>query len=226
MKIRFALAASALALAACQPAEAPAQDVNGIAALADSRGGASSADEPIAAPQAVQAVQAVQAAKAGCDAQYQSTWRNPSRPVRLSATVQGETCDKGVVLLVLRDDAGTPIYAWTGLTGYLFGLNEAKDGAAMEAALKDWLEQTAGDDGETSELPPWNETEGQAKRSEFPFMPSEWIDEQTYRQLKKDNLPMFCFPQGMESAQCVALHPPADGQPAMAEEIGLWLFPG
>jgi len=57
-------------------------------------------------------------------------------------------------------------------------------------------------------------------------MPIEGTDKAAWDQLKKDNLEMFCFPQGMESSNCAVLRPGEDGVPAAMEEIGLQLFPG
>ena len=92
----------------------------------------------------------------------------------------------------------------------------------MKAALADWIDQGTELDT-TATLPPWEETEGQPKRAEFPFMPVEGMDKAAYEQLRKDKLPTLCFPQGIESAQCLALR--NDGV-ATLEDIGLQLFPG
>lgn len=206
MTIRFAVAASLLALAACQP---PATETAKPA-------------EPAAATQ--EASNAV----SGCNVSVEKPWIDQEAPIRryvAEAAVIGPTCEQGVAVLAIRQREGTPLFSWSGLTAYLFGLNEAKDPAAMKTALLDWIDQ--GDKLETTAtLPAWEETEGQPKRAEFPFMPAEGTDKAAWDQLKKDNLEMFCFPQGMESSLCVALRPGQDNAGPSVEEIGLQLFPG
>jgi hypothetical protein len=125
---------------------------------------------------------------------------------------------------VIRQREGSPIYSWSGLTEYLFGLKDAADPAAMKTALGEWIDQRGGET--TSSLSAWEETEGQPKRAEFPFMPAEGFDQAAWDQLKKDNLDMFCFPQGGESMNCAVLRPGTDNTPPSMEEIGLQLFPG
>jgi hypothetical protein len=169
------------------------------------------------------------AAETGCNVHVEKAWIDQETPVRRytsEASVIGPTCQQGVAVLVIRQREGTPIYTWSGLVDYLFGLRDAADPAAMKTALNDWINQGNPAENTTATLPPWEETEGQPKRAEFPFMPAEGIDKAAWDQLKKDNLDMFCFPQGMESNSCAVLRPGTDGAPTSMEEIGLQLFPG
>jgi hypothetical protein len=122
--------------------------------------------------------------------------------------------------LVIRAREGSPIFTWAGATQDIFGLKDAKDPAAMKAALLDWIDQSNGMLKTTADLPPWNETEGQPKRAEFPFHPEGWYDAAAWETLRKEKLEMFCFPQGGESLACAALR---DGQ---MESVGLQQFPG
>lgn len=168
------------------------------------------------------------ATASGCNVSIEKSWIDQETPIRRytsEAHVLGPTCQQGVVVLVVRQREGTPIYTWSGLTDYLFGLSEAANPAAMKEALSDWVNQGP-DVDTTATLPPWEETEGQSKRAEFPFMPEEWFDKAAWDAMRAEKLEMFCFPQGMESQQCAVLRPGADGQPPSMEEIGLQLFPG
>ena len=54
------------------------------------------------------------------------------------------------------------------------GLRDAVDPEAMKTALSEWIFQPAEPDT-TATLPAWEETEGQPKRAEFPFMPEKWF---------------------------------------------------
>jgi hypothetical protein len=138
---------------------------------------------------------------------------------RVEAWTYGPGCDAAVVTLAIYARDGYPIYAWAGATQYLFGLKDAKDPAAMQEALTEWMGPDNLPPDMTGTLPPWEETEGQPKRAEFPFMPN--MEKDAYEELRKANLHMLCFPQGGESLQCLALH-----EGPMVEEIGLQLFPG
>ncbi len=207
MRVPIAFAASLLALAACQP---PASEA------VKPQGPATAAEVATAAP------------ADGCNVSVEKPWIDQETPLRryiAHATVVGPTCQQGAVLLVIRQREGAPLYTWSGQVEYLFGLKDATDPAAMKTALMDWIDQ--GDEVETTAtLPSWEETEGQPRRAEFPFMPAEGTDRARWEQLKTDRLEMFCFPQGSESSNCLALRPGADGAGASIEEIGLQLFPG
>ena len=206
MKARFAIAASLLALAGCQPPAEIAKPVEGTS------------------PTPVDT-----AATDGCNVSVEKAWIDQETPVRrytAHASVLGPTCDQGVAVLVIRHREGTPIYTWSGLTTYLFGLKDAHDPAAMKAALTDWIDQGNVMNNTTDRLPPWEETDGQPKRSEFPFMPESWFDKAAWDALKAEKLDMFCFPQGGESTKCAVLRQGAADQPTSMEDIGLQLFPG
>lgn len=199
MKFRFALAASLLALAACQPSTPPASE-----AAAPPAGETAAAETP-----------------ANCNATAEAPWGpigasdHPS--YRIEAYTNGSICEAAVVTLAIRARDGFPVYVWAGQTQYLINLNEVKDPAAMPKALADWIDPVTAN---TGDLPPWETTEGQPQRAEFPFMPAAGMDKATYEEIRAAKAPSYCFPQGMESMQCVALR---DGG---IEDIGIQLFPG
>lgn len=207
MKLHLALAASLVALGACQPsAPTPTEAV-----------------APPAASETAQAPAAVPSSANACEARTQKRW-GPIGPSdqpsnRVEAWTSGATCETAVVTLAIYARDGFPIYAWAGATQYLFGLKDAMDPAAMQAALGEWVGPDNLPPDMTGTLPPWEETEGQPRRAEFPFMPN--IEKEAYEELRKQNLHMLCFPQGSESLQCLALH-----EGPTVEEIGVQLFPG
>ena len=59
-----------------------------------------------------------------------------------------------------------------------------------------------------------------AANEEFPFHAEAWFDRQAWEQMRKDNAPVFAFPQGSESQAVFILR---DGQ---LEQIGVQQFPG
>lgn len=136
------------------------------------------------------------------------------------ASANGPTCDKAVALLVVRDAQQTPVFTWAGPASHIFGLKDATNGLAMRAALLAWIDQSNSSLATTGHLPPWEETEGQAKRAEFPFHPEAWFDAAAWEALRQEKLDLFCFPQGGESLDCAALR---DGR---LETVGIQQFPG
>ena len=190
-----------LALGACEPKEPVA-----------------SGTTPPTAPQA-----GTTNAPSDCAVRVEKAWIDQETPLRrytAEASVSGPTCQQGVAVLTIRAREGSPIFTWSGPTEYIFGLKDAQDIEAMRGALLDWVDQSSSSMPTTANLPPWEETEGQPKRAEFPFHPEAGYDAASWEALRKSKLDMFCFPQGGESLDCAALR---DGQ---METVGLQQFPG
>ncbi len=199
---KIAFAACVFALAACQPAADPAKPAAG------------------AAPPA--ATQTADAAATGCNVSAQKMWIEQETPIRrysVEAHTMGPTCEQAVAVLIIRAREGSPIYTWSGKTPDILGLYDVTDPAKMKPALEEWISGQGGHKN-TSELGAWEETDGQPKRAEFPFMPESWIDKAGWDKMKADKLDMFCFVQGHESMKCAVLR---DGE---MEDVGLQLFPG
>lgn len=211
MKISLAIAASLLALTACQPAAAPELDGKPPESAA---AGAPPSDE--------------QAASDSCALTVERAWGpigpsdHPSYRVKVWTT--GSICESSVVTLAIFARDGFPIYTWAGAAQYLFALRDAKTPAEMASALEEWVGPDNQPPELTGTLPPWEETDGQSKAAEFPFMPN--MEKAEYDDLRKQNLHMLCYPQGIESSLCLVLWPGEDSAPAMIQEIGLWRFPG
>ncbi len=190
------------ALGACQPAGLQISDVS---------------------DQAVTSAPATADAPSGCNVHVEKIWIEQESPLRRytsEASTLGPTCQQAVATLIVRAREGSPIFAWAAPTQHIFGLKDAGDPAAMKTALEMWIDQSSAMLKTSSDLPPWEETESQPQRAEFPFMPAEWFDAAGWEALRQERLDLFCFPQGGESLRCAALR---DGQ---MEEIGLQLFPG
>lgn len=154
---------------------------------------------------------------AGCRAQANANWVNQDSTLLVEVQARGISCETSVVRLTIRAPNGSPVYTWLGQAHHIFGLSGAKDAQAMSAALADWI---AAKDSTSSDLHPWEITEGQVRRAEFPFTPSPWVNEQIYGQIRAAGLPMFCFAQGFETMNCLVLRGGA------VEQIGTWAFPG
>lgn len=195
----LAIASAFFLLTACQPQTPPAD-----------------------APAAPAETAAAPASTDGCAAKVERPWGTGG--YRVKAWTSGDTCEAAVVTLAAYGADGLPIYGWAGATQFLFALNDKKTPEQMQAGLDEWVGPDNLPPDLTGTLPPWEETDGQPKRAEFPFMPN--MEKEAYEATRKENLNMLCYPQGMESQLCLALHPSVDGAPAMVEELGLQLFPG
>ena len=174
------------------------------------------------APPAANADSALLAAS-GCTAHVEGAWINQETPLRrytAEATATGSTCEKAVAVLVIRAREGSPIYTWSGAARDIFGLKEASDAASMKAALADWIDQKNNMAPTSDKLPPWEKTDGQPSREEFPFHPAPDLDKAGWKALRQARLDVFCFPQGSESLACAALR---EGR---MEDIGLQQSPG
>lgn len=196
----LALASAYFMLTACQPQTPPAQTP--AAALTETAAATVSAD--------------------GCTTKAERPWG--ANGYRVKAWTSGETCEAAVVTLAAYGSDGLPIYGWAGATQFLFLLDDAKTPEQMQTGLDQWIGPDNLPPDLTGTLPPWEETDGQPKQAEFPFMPN--MEKPAYEELRKANINMLCYPQGMESQFCLALHPSEGGAPGMVEEIGLQRFPG
>ncbi len=154
-------------------------------------------------------------ASAGCDAEINEDWNG----FATEALTFGPTCPNAVAALVVRTPQGTPLLAWSSPAMHIFGLKDAADRQAMEIALSQWIRQDNQMFDTTADLPEWADG-ARGPGGEFPFMPEEWIDRSTYQAMRTEDVPLFSFPQGMESLAVYLLR---DGQ---LEPIGIQTFPG
>lgn len=192
--------AAALALAACQP-----QGLNLV-------------ETPPAAGTGAEAGQIA----GGCDARVEKPWVAGAATHTVEASTEGPTCAQAVVTLAVRGADGTPELAWSSRTQDIFGLYDAADADAMKAALAGWIDQSNSMFATTSALPVWAEgkTAPGPGNEEFPFHAEGWLDRPAWEQIRKDNAPLFAFPQGRESLAVFMLR---DGQ---LEPVGVQQFPG
>ena len=73
----------------------------------------------------------------------------------------------------------------------------------------------------TSALPEWPANAQAPESGEFPFYPEEGYDREAYNALRTNNLPLYCYVQGMESLACIAFS--GEGE---VSKIGVQSFPG
>jgi hypothetical protein len=168
---------------------------------------------------------------ADCSATVSRKW-NISKKTNflVEASSLGPDCKRAVVVIVVRDGEGEAKYSlsmaakdnavFSNLADTrVTGINDMRTSLAtwLDAGLSSnknrlskFLEWKAGTDG-PAETPP----------AEFPFTVSSEISRATYEAWRKQNVPVYCFVQGMESMRCVVLT-----KEGTINEVGIQSFPG
>lgn len=159
---------------------------------------------------------------AGCAAAATDSWRPAAGDgLRVEARAAGPDCERAVATLAIRNGEGRVLWAEAYPTEHVMVLADARDSAAMEAALAEWIAPETDTTMQTSAaLPEWPDTAETPQNGEFPFYPAEGYDREAYNALRASELPLYCYVQGIESMACLVLR---DGA---LEKIGLQSFPG
>jgi len=150
-----------------------------------------------------------------CDVTVASTWET----LTVEAGSMGPNCEHAVATIALHDSNGV-LWAQTYPAAHVMVLNSARSNDAMRTALTDWVNSSNNTVATSSALPEWPEGAAQPASGEFPFYVAEALSRRDYLALRERNVPVFCFVQGMESQNCLAL------ENGIATEIGLQTFPG
>lgn len=158
----------------------------------------------------------------GCDTRAATTWAAREATFSIEATTTGPDCARAVATMVVRDSSGAPVYTQSYETEHVMVLADARDTGAMEVALQGWTNPAANTLMQTtSALPDWPANATGPQSGEFPFYPEEGYDRESYMTLRANDLPLFCYVQGMESMACLAAS--GDGE---VTKVGVQTFPG
>jgi hypothetical protein len=162
------------------------------------------------------------AADAGCTASANDAWRPAGGgEFSIEATSAGPDCERSVATIVIRDGEGRVAWSEAYASEHVMVLASARDTGAMEVALAGWINPEANTTLQTSSaLPDWPANAEAPQIGEFPFYPEPYLNREGYTTLRAENLPLYCYVQGMESLACLALD---DGR---LEKIGVQSFPG
>jgi hypothetical protein len=169
----------------------------------------------------------VGAAHAKCEAMAQAPWASAQKySFTLEAHAVGPDCANSAIVLLVVDDKGVVQWSTTRLAYQNLMFQEGiKDNASMQAALAAWLAQGLETKPQmASDLPEWKVGKDQAERDgdgEFGFFAGPDVRQDFYTSVRKENQPLFCFVQGIESTSCIA----AAG-PQSIYELGGFTFPG
>lgn len=158
----------------------------------------------------------------GCDARAVATWNTPADAnASAEAITTGPDCARAVATLIIRNGSGEPIYSETHIPSQVMVLAQASTPAAMQTALQEWVDPASNTTMQTSSaLPEWPANADSPQNGEFPFYPAEGVTRDLYNQVRDANVPLYCYVQGMESSNCLALR---DGA---LESVGVQSFPG
>lgn len=155
---------------------------------------------------------------ASCNASVSGVWAANGADYVIEAVSMGPDCRRAVATIVVRDDEGV---LWTQAypTARVMTLAGAEDAPGMRAALSEWIDRSNRTYASSSALPDWPEGAQGPVSGEFPFYVAD-LRREDYVALRQRDVPVFCYVQGMESLNCLALEHGA------LTEIGVQTFPG
>jgi hypothetical protein len=158
----------------------------------------------------------------GCDARAAAQWSTPADPnASVEAITTGPDCARAIATLIIRNGSGEPLYSETYQPPQVMTLAQASTPTAMQTALAEWIDPASNTTMQTSSaLPEWLANADSPQNGEFPFYLEEGYTRELYDQVRDANVPMYCYVQGMESMNCLALR---DGA---LESVGVQTFPG
>jgi hypothetical protein len=136
---------------------------------------------------------------ARCDlaASNEITFSNATAPDAITARAFGASCDQAVLLLVVRDGQGAPLWTWSGVLAQRFGdVFSAGSEERVASFLAQWVQADA---ATTQAAPEWNELmAGQTT-----------LDQLTYEDIRARDLPMLCHFSATARQICVFWEPAA-----------------
>lgn len=158
----------------------------------------------------------------GCDARATAQWSTAAdASASVEAITTGPDCARAVATLIIRNGSGEPIYSATHIPSQVMTLAPASTPQAMQAALAEWIDPAGNTTMQTSSaLPEWPANADSPQNGEFPFYRAEGYTRELYNEVRSANVPLYCYVQGMESLNCLALR---DGA---LETVGVQSFPG
>ncbi|MGE3141867.1 MAG: hypothetical protein AB7L65_00965 [Hyphomonadaceae bacterium] len=174
---RSALALLGATLAACSQ---PAQETDAPAAAAPAQ-------------------QSVQTGNPGCAAAAQRLWQAAALRLTIEARLAGPACDKMIAVLSIRDGTGRPLYADAApIAAIPLAFNPQADEEAMTRDVAAWI-SGSGQPATARALPAWRAGSAAPPPAFFAM-----IDRAAYEAARAEAWPLFCYPNGAESAACVA----------------------
>lgn len=173
------------------------------------------------------APQSISHAANRCNDRASLPWKAGNQTLTLEAISNGPECGKAIVVLVVRNANGEPLWTFVSRAAdvAMFAPDHTANGKNMTGALKKWLAVGLNSNRkDMGTLPDWKQgADGPAEDppSEFSFTVSANLDHKTYVGWRKAKRPLFCFVQGMESENCITVSPEGT-----IVDVGIQSFPG
>lgn len=134
-----------------------------------------------------------------CDltAVHEVSFTNTAAPDSITARSFGASCDQAVILYVVRDGEGAPVWSWTGTLAQRFGaIFSADDREAVRDFLARWAQASV---ATTQTAPSW----------EVLSVGQTTLDQLTYEDIRARDLPMLCHFSATGRETCVFWEPVA-----------------
>jgi hypothetical protein len=170
--MRLIIVASALALAACNPAQETSETTMPAQSL-----------PPLAG---------------ACATSASSAWNELS----VIAESGGDDCAAATARITIRNAAGDILFTQDNPSNQVMTLVGAESVEDMQRRLGEWITPAGAMMDSASDLPEWADGDDQPMSGEFPFYIDHGVDRAAYTALRQRDAPLFCFVQGMESLAC------------------------
>lgn len=156
----------------------------------------------------------------GCAAQVTAPWQATAQiEMTVEASTAGPDCATAVATITVRDANGVA-FTQAHPAAEVMTLAQATDAASMQTALSEWIVSTSHTFATSAALPNWPADATTPSNGEFPFYVNETLNRDSYLALRARDVPIFCYVQGMESLNCLAL------ENGVMTQVGIQSFPG
>lgn len=156
-----------------------------------------------------------------CIASASTPWTQAGTGYAINAFSHGKSCRDAVVGVYVTAPDGVVAFVQAYPAMQTMLTVSVQNADEMRKALAEWISQEGATLRMTSDLPEWARGQELPVLGDFPFMPAEGYDAESYNAVRTENRPLLCYVQGMESMACHVLAPEGYIYP-----IGVQTFPG
>ena len=156
------------------------------------------------------AAAAVALADEPCRSRASLDWARAGKGYLVEAVADGPTCQKAVIVQVVRRPDGTALWSDVVLAEWRFADEAPADSAAMEKALAQMLVDGMRGVVSSDQLPEWQQSEeGTLRRGSTVWYAETGVERAAWNTLRAAKRPVFSYLQGTDSVGVVVLG--ADG---------------
>ena len=135
-------------------------------------------------------------------------WARAGAGYLVEAVADGPTCQKAVIVHVVRRPDGTPVWSDVVLAEWRFPDDAPRDGATMEKALAQMLVEGLRSIAGSEQLPEWKQgEEGALRRGDIVWYAETGVERAAWNALRVAKRPVFTYLQGTESIGVLVLAP-------------------